>query len=262
MMAGCRRLAWLERSNRPFMKSTPAFVAVVCLMLLHMIAGKLRFLEGTPRSRWLSIAGGVSVAYVFMHLLPELSAGQSVLGEALGGAFSFLESHVYLVALLGLVVFYGLDRAALTSRRQQRDQANGDRASQGVFWLHMISFTVYNVLIGYLLLHREQPGLQSLIIFAIAMGLHFLVTDYGLRVNHRDRYDHLGRWILAAAVLLGFMIGLATDISEVALAVLIAFLAGGVVLNVLKEELPEERESRFSAFVIGVAAYTALLIAI
>lgn len=146
---------------------------------------------------------------------------RTVLGEALGGAFSFLESHVYLVAWLGLVVFYSLDRAALTSRRQQREQADGDRDSQGVFWLHMISFTVYNVLIGYLLLHREQPGLQSLTIFAIAMGLHFLVTDYGLRVNHRDRYDQLGRWILAAAVLLVFIIGLVTEISEVALAVLV-----------------------------------------
>lgn len=45
-----------------------------------------------------------------------------------------------------------------------------------------------------------------------------------------------------------------------ALAVLIAFLAGGVVLNVLKEELPEERESRFWAFAIGTALYAALLL--
>jgi hypothetical protein len=41
---------------------------------------------------------------------------------------------------------------------------------------------------------------------------------------------------------------------------LFAFLAGGVVLNVLKEELPEERESRFWAFALGAASYTALLL--
>ncbi len=39
-----------------------------------------------------------------------------------------------------------------------------------------------------------------------------------------------------------------------------AFLAGGVVLNVLKEELPEDRKSRFSAFAVGSAAYAALLL--
>lgn len=46
-----------------------------------------------------------------------------------------------------------------------------------------------------------------------------------------------------------------------ALAALFAFLAGGVILNVLKEELPEERESRFSAFAGGALLYAALLLA-
>jgi hypothetical protein len=43
-------------------------------------------------------------------------------------------------------------------------------------------------------------------------------------------------------------------------ATMFAFLAGGIILNVLKEELPEERESRFSAFTAGTAAYAALLL--
>ncbi len=82
-----------------------------------------------------------------------------------------------------------------------------------------------------------------------------------MREHHKRDYQRFGRWILVAAIVVGWIIGLATEISEVALAVLIAFLAGGVILNVLKEELPEERESRSSAFVIGVVAYTALLLA-
>ena len=43
-------------------------------------------------------------------------------------------------------------------------------------------------------------------------------------------------------------------------AVVVAFLSGGIVLNVLKEELPAERESRFAAFAGGAAAYSALLL--
>ena len=46
------------------------------------------------------------------------------------------------------------------------------------------------------------------------------------------------------------------------LAVLFAFLAGGVILNVIKEELPEEQESLFWAFALGAALYTALLLAL
>jgi hypothetical protein len=53
---------------------------------------------------------------------------------------------------------------------------------------------------------------------------------------------------------------LATNINEAATSVLFALLAGGIVLNVLKEELPEERQSRFSAFALGAAGYTILLL--
>lgn len=92
------------------------------------------------------------------------------------------------------------------------------------------------------------------------MALHFLVNDYGLREHHKKMYDKTGQWILAAAVIVGWVIGSGTKISEAAIAILFSFLAGGVVLNVLKEELPEKRESRFWAFAVGAIGYTALLL--
>lgn len=239
-----------------------SMLAVAGLALVHLFSGTLRFLEGTPRSIWLSIAGGVSVAYVFIHLLPELSKAQETVVEAINGGVAFLESHVYLVALLGLAIFYGLERAASASRRRRRKEGEEDATSAGVFWLHVSSFALYSAIIGYLLLHREDPGLESLLFFFAAMALHFLVNDHGLREHHKGAYDRIGRWVLAAAIVFGWVLGLLAEISEVALAVLIAFLAGGVILNVLKEELPEERESRFWAFALGAALYAALLLAL
>jgi zinc transporter ZupT len=59
---------------------------------------------------------------------------------------------------------------------------------------------------------------------------------------------------------LGWAVGAVTTISEFAIGFLFAFLAGGVVLNVLKEELPEERQSRFAPFALGAAGYGALLL--
>jgi hypothetical protein len=58
----------------------------------------------------------------------------------------------------------------------------------------------------------------------------------------------------------GYGIGLSTPILELMLAVMFAFLAGGVNLNVIKEELPEEEESLFWAFSLGAALYTGLLL--
>jgi hypothetical protein len=84
-------------------------IFAIALALVHIFAGKLRFLEATPRSIWLSFASGVSVAYVFVHILPELSKAQQTVTKAVGEALAFLEHHVYLLALLGLAVFYGLE---------------------------------------------------------------------------------------------------------------------------------------------------------
>lgn len=232
----------------------------VGLAIIHLYAGKLRFVEEIPRSRWLSLASGVSVAYVFIHLLPELSQRQEAIAQT--GVLSFLEHHVYLMALVGLVLFYGLERAVKESRKRNEKSGEEDIADPSVFWLHIVSFALYNGLIGYLLLHREETGIQSLFLFFIAMALHFVVNDYGLRQDHQHVYHNIGRWILAAAIIAGWVIGYGTEISEAAIAVLFAFLAGGIILNILKEELPEERKSRFWAFALGAGAYSVLLLAL
>jgi len=238
------------------------FIFAIGLALVHLYSGRIRFLETVPRSRWLSAAGGVAVAYVFLHILPDLDNHQDVIVQTGGFGLAFLEHHVYLIALLGLAMFYGLERLAKQSRQQSQKAGTGDVTSETVFWLHIASFGLYNALIGYLLLHREDPGLRSLIFFFIALALHFVVNDHGLREHHKQVYQRLGRWILAAAVLVGGAIGQGTKLPAPAIAVLFAFLAGGIILNVLKEELPEERESRFWAFAAGAGLYAALLIAV
>ncbi|ADB60472.1 conserved hypothetical protein [Haloterrigena turkmenica DSM 5511] len=237
------------------------------LALVHVFAGRLRFLEAIPRSRWLSVAGGVSVAYIFVHLLPEVGAAAAAIDES-GTVLATVDRHVYLVTLAGFVVFYGLERFAVIGT--DADDATGtetdggdepERSPDDVFWVHASSFAAYNALIGYLLVHREEPGVASLTFFFVAMALHFVVNDFGLREHHGRIYHRYGRWLLAAAVLLGATVGYVTPVSEFVLALLLAFLGGGVILNVIKEELPSKRRSRFWAFAVGAAAYTLLLLA-
>jgi hypothetical protein len=161
--------------------------------------------------------------------------------------------------LLGLAVFYGLERMALRDRQRQKRSGRADETGPGAFWISMVSFTVYNGLIGYLLLEQVRAGVSNLYYFAAAMGLHFMVNDYGLREHHQERYQRIGRWMLSAAVLAGAALGLKLEVPRLLVAVLVAFLAGGAILNVLKEELPSERESSFVAFALGAALYAVLL---
>lgn len=247
-----------NRSGTNFIILLLAGLFAVLLAIVHMFAGKLLFQGTTSHQRWLSFGSGVSVAFVFVHLLPELSESQEAIRNVNFG-IAFLEHHVYLVALLGLAVFYGLERLARASRHLHKANER-DATEPGVFWIHISSFALYNALIGYLLLHRGRSGIINLVFFFIAMALHFVVNDDSLREHHKESYERRGRWILSAAIVAGWIIGSSTTVNEAVIAVLFGFLAGSVVLNVLKEELPEEEDNRFWAFALGAVSYTALLL--
>lgn len=225
---------------------------------LHVLGRGLRFLDRVPRSRLLSVAGGVSVAYVFVHLLPELSAAQATLAGGATGPLARLDDHVYLVALVGLVVFYALERQATRSRSRQQRRHGVDETDIRVAAASFGSYAVYNVLIGYSL--TERGGLMSLAMFAAALGIHFLVVDHGLRDHHGHSYHRWGRWLVGAATVVGWSLGVAVDVPEPVVATVLGFLAGGVVMNAIKEELPEDRQSRLTPFVAGAAGYAVLLL--
>lgn len=233
-------------------------LAGLALAAVHLLAHHLRALDGTPRSRWLSAAGGASVAYVFLHLLPEIAHAREDLSE-----LGLLEEELaWMLALTGLVAFYALEALV---RRKRRDAGTAmhheGAAATGAFWLHLGSFAAYNVITGYLLTHGEDRHAGTLGLYALALGLHFLVVDYGLREDQLATWRRLGRWVVTGALFSGLVLGLVTAPPDALVFGLVAFLGGGIVLNVLKEELPEERGSRIAPFVTGAGAYAALLLA-
>ncbi|WNS79189.1 hypothetical protein RRU94_16630 [Domibacillus sp. DTU_2020_1001157_1_SI_ALB_TIR_016] len=239
-----------------------SFVLAIGLALLHFFSKNMAFLSVKPRSRFLSIAGGIAVAYVFIHLLPELHRYQNEIEEEMKqGVLGYIDNHILFVSLLGLVVFYGLERLVKVSKRKRAGR-EANKASAGVFWLHMASFFLYNMVIGYLLIREDYESIWGMFFFFLAMGVHFVINDHSLREAHEAMYDRYGRLLLTAAILIGWCIGAVAEVNELIISLLVAFIAGGVILNVMKEELPEERESSFGAFSIGIAAYTALLLLI
>lgn len=68
--------------------------------------------------------------------------------------------------------------------------------------------------------------------------------------------------MLAVVVFVGGGINYVITINRLGPAVLQSTFAGGVLLNVLKEELPEESKGSYWAFALGSGAYAVLLVAI
>lgn len=74
-----------------------------------------------------------------------------------------------------------------------------------MFWLHVGSFVVYNALITYSLPLTFRTGAGFAVLFTVAIGLHFVVTDRGLEEHYAERCDRWTPWpVLAGALLLGW----------------------------------------------------------
>lgn len=229
-----------------------ASLFTVALALVHLLSGRASASEW-GRRRVLSAAGGATVAYVFVLLLPEVSEAALTVGELRGEAL-LAEQYVFVMTLVGFVFFYGVEVAVANRTEEELD------SSEIIFWAHVAIFAIYSALIGYLLFHQEVPGVANLFFYALAMGLHFGITDHGLRRHHGENLDRIGRWLLAGATLIGGGIGIVFEVDDLLLSTLFGFVAGAVVLNVIKEELPEVGNSRFVAFALGAAVYTVVLV--
>ena len=234
----------------------------VGLGVVHIFASQSEKLERIPQRWWISVAGGVSIAYIFLDIFPELSKAQEELEHSDHPLLSYLENHIYLLALFGLAIFYGLEKLVLRSRSHRQQTHGEDCTPPGVFWLHIASFAIYNAILGYLFRESENHGLIDCLLLFVVLALHFAVNDVGLREHHKRAYDRVGRWLLAGVILFGWVLGQAFQINEAAIAVIWALVAGGIILNVLKEELPPEQESNFGMFLAGATVYSGLLLSV
>jgi hypothetical protein len=230
-------------------------VAALVLASVYVFGNRLRI--SSHHRRWVSIAAGVSVATIFVDLLPEISERQATFSRSLhGNAALFPEQAIYLAAMLGFVLFYGLEYMVAASRSTEGDPGR-------VFSTFRITaFAAYSCLIAYLLVHDIWKGAPSLFLYSLAMAFHLLLVDHSLAQEQHGSYQSRGRWILALAVMAGWAAGVLTSIPEHWLARVTGFVCGGVIMNTLVVELPEGRGGRFWPFVLATAAYSLVLIVV
>jgi hypothetical protein len=227
--------------------------AAVLLASVCVFGGRLR--ARSHHRRWISIAAGVSVATIFVDLLPTISEKQAKFSaNAPAGAALFQEQAVYLSAMLGFVLFYGLEYMVASS-------PSGERKYGGIaFSLRIAAFAGYSSFIAYLLVDNPWNGVQSLLLYSLAMAFHMLLVDHSLAEQGHELYESRGRWILALAVIAGWSVGMIASIPELWLARITGFVCGGVIMNSLVVELPEGRGGRFGYFVLSAAIYAFVLI--
>lgn len=209
----------------------------------------------------LSFSAGISVAYVFVHLLPEVETARGVLVRSTAGWSVPLPAIlVSLFMLAGFMLFYGLDRLVSWSR-PDGDRTQDNPAGRSLdYRLHIGVFAVYAGMVGYLRVNALEEGETPVVLFAVAMGTHFLTVDHALRLDYGASYARGGCFVLAGAAITGWALGMAAELPRALMVLPLALLSGAIIAISLIEELPRENEGRFWAFLAGGASYAAVLV--
>ena len=234
-------------------------LALLLLCLVHLFIGRLHFVH--RGKSWLSFGGGTAAAYVFVYILPKLGYQQMILAGAAPerGWLGYLQHHAYLVALVGFLTYFSASRAG-ESVEVSADQTPMKSLRHPLETLHILSVTLYALLVGYLIADYQRPGLAPVLLGTIAITLHFLSADHVVLERYGKLYERLIRWLLVGATIAGACIGALTTLRPTIVALWFAFLAGAILTNVLEEELPKGRQNDFWWFFAGALFFSALVL--
>lgn len=222
------------------------FFVLIILACVHIFANQAH-LQGLWHGRFLSFASGLSFSYVFVDLLPTLEKGQPILKQAFSTVVPYFDKHAYVIALAGVLFYYGLHTNA-SSRRN--------------FWLGMIGYLLFNFFIGASLSEVDNPEIKPLFLFTIAMGMHYFVADHNASEDNQLLYRSKARWLLVLFLFIGYFLGDFFKLSPAITAILVSFLAGGMILNALRYELPKREQVGYLFFVLGAVVYSFIILRI
>ena len=230
-----------EASKAAVMDWSVAVAVLLCV--IHLLAPHIRrFLQNTDVPVC-CLGGGLATAYVFLHLLPELADAGELVGQ-----------RIYYVILLGFVLYYGIEDAM----RRRRPEGTPEEADGTGFRVHLLISWVYGWLIVYAMPDSLTPKASYIIPAAISVGLHVMHGDLGLGSSFPMGFDSWGRYVLATAPVAGWLTAVLVGEHPLVSALLTALLAGFILYNVFRDEIPEHENSSFRWLLGGVLLYFGL----
>jgi len=232
----------------------------VGLAAVHLVPSLLEpSLFEQHSDNWVAVTSGITVAYVFVDILPEIHKVAALAMTAAAGVLATVGTHVYVLALVGFLTHHLLEEAAADQHHVS------EVMERNVFWLRLGLISLFNVVVGLMLafLHVFFET-DHYLLFFVAVAIHFFVGDYGLYEEAPELYKRYARWLAPASLLGGTLIGLLTrwamPVAGVDAALIFAFLGGGIIYDAFSNELNTSSESRAAVFTVTALSYGAVLV--
>jgi len=204
----------------------------------------VRYARGT--SFWMGLIGGIAAGYAILYLLPKIARITAKnAGLDPGADMEFLDFRLYFLMLSGMTAYLVM----LHLERVQTRWAVLARAFD--YLVH----GAYSLLLGYVFVEiaSEKNGINALV--GAVFALHLLGMNHVLRTIRTAGFDNAARWGYFLLVLAGAGLGLTTELPDLFVHSMTAFLAGIILVFVISEELPLKYPGRVPWFLLGAALF-------
>jgi hypothetical protein len=206
-----------------------------------------------------SFSSGLAVAYVMIILIPEY--------QVFNGQVTFGWLNAYKLSLFGLIAYKGIQHYCLLLAKKntkamgewgfvksrQEEKLLGFRVSTSVFAVYA---SLILLTLPYQLGHLHGPADKLLYLFTFAMHLGFSVL--GLFEENESHYRKLVPPVVFAVLSASLVLTLFNVLPTALLLGCLSVLAGIILYNVFKNELPSAENSSFAWFAIGVILFVSV----
>lgn len=214
----------------------PIIFAIV-LALLSQYSDHVRLRKIISKHGLMAFAAGLSIAYLFLTLLPQSLEIQPELRRTL---FMFM--------LVGFAVFrlgevYAYRHA--TGRKRRRE----------LKLEHNIAFAIYHFIIGISLVFFLEQSLRQGILFFVPIAVHIAATTAAFSRLHGKRTRQAPHLLASVAPILGVVVALYVVLSQQVLVGIVGVVIGALFYLVIKELLPSRGRGDPKWFVIGIILF-------
>jgi zinc transporter ZupT len=216
-------------------------LAIACggiVAIVHYFSQRMDPPHGRTRYRVISLAAGVSIAYLFLHLLPETYE-----------AATHLRQWVFIFLLAGFSVFHLVEKLIY-------QHADRQRLAWELKEVHSISFFVYHFIVGIAVEDKFKVSAVEGVLFVIPITLHaFLSTASLSSIDGEVSEKPLARLLLSVSTLLGVIFAMLVPMPAVIDNILVSLIAGVLLYIIVREFIPEKEKGEPAFFAIGLAAF-------
>jgi hypothetical protein len=213
------------------------YVLALALSLADYLTEGL-FSKASPNKiKFISFSAGVSVAYLFLSLLPEIYSGAININRML-----------FLSVLFGFGFFHIIEKYI-------RQNFHGNKLRKEHHMVHSVISFVYFFAVGFILVKVTESSVVSGVLLFIPVLLHIIIDSLPRRVTKKHHIKIFG----ASSAFLGAIAATFINPGVMVNLSLLGVVGGALLYTVIRESLPREREGRPMYFITGLLLFTIII---